>query len=41
MVYNLVRMLMWHSAIRQHLAVARISFLDARRWRGAPSTGMP
>jgi hypothetical protein len=41
MVYNLVRMAMWHSAILQHIAVERISFLDALRWLGAPSTGMP
>jgi hypothetical protein len=41
MVYNLVRMVMWHSAILQHLGVERISFLDALRWLGAPSTGIP
>jgi hypothetical protein len=41
MVYNLVRMVMWHSAILQHIAAERISFLDALRWLGAPSTGMP
>ena len=29
MVYNLVRMVMWHSAILQHIAAERISFLDA------------
>ena len=40
-VYNLVRMVMWHSAILQHIAVERISFLDALRWLDAPSTGMP
>jgi DDE family transposase len=40
-VYNLVRIAMWHSAILQHIAVERISFLDALRWLGAPSTGMP
>jgi hypothetical protein len=34
-------MVMWHSAILQHIAVERISFLDALRWLGAPSTGMP
>ena len=38
---DLVRMAMWHSAILQHLAVERISFLDTLRWLGAPSTGMP
>jgi hypothetical protein len=41
MVYNLVRMVMWHSAIVQRIAVERISFLDALRWLGALSTGMP
>jgi Transposase DDE domain len=41
LVYNLVRRVMWHSAILQHIAVERISFLDALRWLGAPSTGMP
>ena len=40
MVYNLVRMVMLQSATRQHTAVERISFLDALRWFGAPSTGM-
>ena len=39
--YNLVRIVMWHSAILQHIAVERISFLDALRWLGAPSTGIP
>ena len=41
MVYNLVRMVMWHSAILQHLGVERISVVDALRWLGAPSTGIP
>jgi Transposase DDE domain len=41
MVYNLVRMVMLQSATLQHTAVERISFLDALRWLGAPSTGMP
>jgi hypothetical protein len=40
-VYNLVRMVMWHSAILQHIGVERISFVDALRWLGAPSTGRP
>jgi heme exporter protein D len=40
-VYNLVRMVMWHSATLQHTGVERISFLDALRWLGAPSTAMP
>jgi hypothetical protein len=39
-VYNLVRMVMWHSAMLQHINVERISFLDALRWLGAPHTGM-
>jgi hypothetical protein len=41
LVYNLVRMVMRHSARLQHIGVERISFLDALRWLGAPSTGMP
>jgi IS4 transposase len=41
MVYHLVRLVMWHSAILQHLAVERISGLDALRWLGAPRRGMP
>jgi hypothetical protein len=40
-VYNLVRMVMGHSAMLQHINVERISFLDALRWLGAPSTGLP
>ena len=40
-VYNLVRLVMCQSAARQHLGVERISFLDALRWLGAPSTGVP
>jgi hypothetical protein len=40
-VYNLVRLVMWQSAMLQHLDVARMSFLDALRWLSAPSTGMP
>jgi hypothetical protein len=40
-VYNLVRLVMWHSAILQHMGVERISFLDALRWLSAPSTGIP
>jgi putative transposase len=40
-VDNLVRLVMRPSAARQHPAVARISFLDALRWLGAPSPGMP
>jgi hypothetical protein len=41
LVDNLVRMVMWHSAILQHIAVERLSVLDALRWLGAPSIGMP
>src|SRR5215211_8647809 len=40
-VYNLVRMVMWHSAILLHISVEQISFLDALRWLSAPSTGIP
>jgi hypothetical protein len=40
-VYNLVRMVMCQSATLQHLTVERISFVDALRWLGAPSTGIP
>ena len=41
LVYNLVRMVMWQSARLHHINVERISFLDAVRWLGAPSTGIP
>jgi len=41
MVDNLVRMVMWPSATLQHIAVERLSFLDALRWLGAPCTGIP
>jgi hypothetical protein len=41
LVDNLVRMVMRHSATRQHTAVERISFLDALRWLSAPHPGMP
>jgi hypothetical protein len=40
-VYNLVRMVMWHSDTLQRIGVERISFLDALRWLGAPRTGVP
>jgi hypothetical protein len=40
-VYNLVRMVIWESAMLQHIGVERISFLDALRWLGSPGTGMP
>jgi Transposase DDE domain len=39
-VYNLVRMVMCQSALLQHMGIERISFLDALRWLGAPSTGI-
>jgi hypothetical protein len=41
MAYNLVRLVMLQSATRQHPTVERISLLDALRWLGAPSTGIP
>jgi hypothetical protein len=41
LVYNLVRLVMCQSATLQHIGVERISFLDALRWLGAPSTGIP
>jgi Transposase DDE domain len=40
-VYNLVHMVMWHSARLKRVGVERISFLDALRWLSAPSTGIP
>jgi hypothetical protein len=40
-VDTLVRMVMCPSAKLQHTGVERISFLDALRWLGAPSTGIP
>ena len=40
-VYNLVRMVMCQSARLQHLGVERLSFLDALRWLGSPSSGIP
>jgi hypothetical protein len=40
-VYHLVRLVMWQAARLQHIGVARISFLDALRWLGAPSTRTP
>jgi hypothetical protein len=41
LVDNVVRMVMWHAALRQHLAVERRSCLEARRGLGAPRPGMP
>ena len=40
-VYNLVRMSMCQAATLQRIGVARISFVEALRWLGAPSTGVP
>jgi Transposase DDE domain len=40
-VYNLVHMVMGQSATLQHTGVERISFLDALRWLGTPSTEIP
>jgi hypothetical protein len=40
-VYNLVRLVMCQSAMLQHIGMERISVLDALRWLGAPSTGIP
>jgi hypothetical protein len=40
-VDNLVRMVMCQSALLQHIGTERISVLDALRWLGAPSTGIP
>jgi Transposase DDE domain len=41
LVYNLVRLVMWHSATLQLIGVERISFLDALRWLSALSTRTP
>ena len=41
MVYNLVRMVMCPSAMRHHIGGERLSVLEALRWLGAPSTGIP
>lgn len=35
LIYNLVRLVMGQAARRQHVAVDRISFIDALRWLGA------
>jgi hypothetical protein len=32
LIYNLVRLVMGHAAQRQHVAIDRISFIDALRW---------
>jgi hypothetical protein len=39
LVDTLVRLVMWPSAALQHIRVARLSCLVARRWLGAPSIG--
>jgi Transposase DDE domain len=41
LVYNLVRMVMCQSARLQHPGVERISFLDALRCLGAPTSRIP
>ena len=40
-LYHLVRRVILQSATQQQVEVARISFLDALRWLGAPGTGIP
>ena len=40
-VYNLVRMVMCQAAMLHHIGVERISVLDALRWLGGPSIGIP
>jgi hypothetical protein len=40
-VYNLVRLVMCQSSTLPHIDVERISCVDALRWLGAPSPGMP
>jgi hypothetical protein len=40
-VDNLVRLVMCQSALLQRIGVERISVLDALRWLGGPSTGIP
>jgi hypothetical protein len=40
-LYNLVRLVILHSATQQQVDVERLSFLDALRWLGAPGTGVP
>jgi DDE family transposase len=41
MVYNVVRLVMCQSARLHHIDLERISCVDALRWLGAPSTGIP
>jgi Transposase DDE domain len=40
-IYNLVRLVIGQSARLQHIDRERISVVEALRWRGAPSTGIP
>ena len=35
LIYNLVRLVMGQAAQRQHIAIDRISFIDALRWLAA------
>ena len=39
MIYNLVRQVMVEAALRQHVAVNRISFIDALRWLQSAQPG--
>jgi hypothetical protein len=41
LAYNLVRLVMGQAAILQHIGVQRLSCVDALRWLGPPSTGIP
>jgi hypothetical protein len=41
LIDHLVRMVMWRSAMLQHIGAERISLRDALRWLGSPSTGIP
>jgi Transposase DDE domain len=41
LVYNLVRLVMLHAAHMQHVAIQRLSFVDALRWLAAPFTAVP
>jgi hypothetical protein len=41
LIYNLVRLILLQSAHQQQVDVARVSFLDALRWLGAPESGVP
>jgi hypothetical protein len=41
MLSNRVRLVMWQSATLPGSGGERVSFLDARRWLGAPNPGIP